>query len=347
MGRLIRITFLPILVTYLLFVGHINSIESMNAEISANHYSASSNYIPHDPITINSNDDFVSYGFDGNGTSISPYIIANYSITGYAEYGIKICCVTAKYSIQNCYIDIYYDTFTYAIYLQDSPDDCSVINNTCVDCYFGLYLNHCSNMLISENLLVGNVKGLYTFNSNLLTISYNNCTTSNQFAFDVYDCLWIYIIGNRIYNNLQTGIKFNDVHNSVIRNNSFIETASYAVYIKSNTYNNEVYFNSFIDNAREDESQAYDSSDTLWHEPDLLIGNMWSDLGFNCYYELDGASRNYDYYPINKEENCTIYTPPTSDTSPTSASYVYWTAVSGIISLSMAIVLRVKKKTRE
>ena len=127
MRPLTKLSIIYLSIIYILLASQVNSIGIAEADLSASSSNDLANYIPHDPIIINSNDDFITYGFEGNGTSISPYIIANYSITGYAEYGIKICCVSAKYSIQNCYIDIYYDSSTYAIYLQDSPDDCSPV----------------------------------------------------------------------------------------------------------------------------------------------------------------------------------------------------------------------------
>ncbi len=301
-------------------------------------------YIDHDPIIIDANDDFITYGFEGNGTLEAPYIIANFSIVAYAEFGIKICCVTKKYTIQNCYIDLDYDSTTYAIYLQDSPEYCSVINNTCEDNYYGLYLKHCSTMQISNNLLTGNVKGLYAFNSNLLTVSYNNCTDSNQFAFEFYDCIWIDVMSNIIYENLQTGVKFNDVDASIIWQNFFIENYGYAVELKSNTDDNEIYLNTFIDNAIPYEAQAYDSGENLWYDDVALIGNLWSDLGFNCYYELDGAGEAYDYYPINKEVDCTIYTLPTSTTEPTEVSFALEIAIIVLISLAQLMHFSKQKK---
>ncbi|MCG3217292.1 MAG: hypothetical protein KAS63_11225, partial [Candidatus Heimdallarchaeota archaeon] len=47
-------------------------------------------YIPHDPILIDSDDDFITYGFPGNGTEINPYIIENYNIITTTENGISI-----------------------------------------------------------------------------------------------------------------------------------------------------------------------------------------------------------------------------------------------------------------
>lgn len=340
-----------LLVCFLMFLIYLNQNKVNSSQISLKETSTQpipyfKEYIAHEPIIINSNDDFISYGFEGNGTSERPYIIANYSIVTNAEYGIKICCVDKKYIIQNCYINLSNDSLTYAIYLQDSPTDCSVVNNTCEDNDYGLYLNHCSIMYIRGNMLKGNIKGLYAFNSDSLTVTYNNCTANNQYGLEFYDCIWIEITENRIYKNLQTGVKFNTVQNSLILQNFFVENYAYAVYLTSNTEDIEVYLNSFIDNAVPYDSQAYDSGENIWYDEIELIGNLWSDLGFSCYYALDGAAGAYDIYPINKEGDCTFST-LNSSTIPTTVSLFGVIAILTLLLVGLFINIKFRKKNRE
>ena len=291
------------------------AIDTNNYEIKT---LSSTNYTPHDPIIIDSNDDFISYGFPGNGTSESPYLLTNYSINTNAEYGIKICCVSKVYSIQNCFISLTNDALTYGIYLQDSQENCSVINNTVISNDYGIFLNHANTMNISSNLVSGNVKGLYAYNSYHLSVSNNSFTDNYQFALDFYDCVWLHIFSNLVYENRQIGIKFNIVDSSLITQNSFTGNYDYAVYIKSFSDNNGIYLNNFTDNAQTEDAQAYDSGENIWYNEMTLIGNIWSDIGLNCYYILDGSSSNIDLYPINKVENCTNNTSTPNDSSPTS-----------------------------
>ena len=62
------------------------------------------NRIPHAPINITVNSDFVNQGFSGAGSSSDPYLIENLEINT-EENGIDISGVTAHFVIQNCYID--------------------------------------------------------------------------------------------------------------------------------------------------------------------------------------------------------------------------------------------------
>ncbi|MHA1198564.1 MAG: NosD domain-containing protein [Candidatus Heimdallarchaeaceae archaeon] len=341
------IFFILLLFAVFLSQSEVRSLETNDTDTIPEIANNLTSYVEHDPIIINSNDDFITYGFEGNGTVEAPYVIENYSITANSEYGIKICCSDKIYTIQNCYINLENDSTTYAIYLQDSPEYCSVINNTCEDNDFGLYLKHCTTMQINGNLLTGNIKGLYAFNSNLLVVSYNNCTDSNQVGLEFYDCMWIDLMSNMIFKNRQTGVKFNDVHESIIWLNFFIENYAHAVYLTSNTFDNDVYLNTFIDNAQIYDAQAYDSGDNFWYNTIELTGNLWSDLGFDCYYELDGAAGAYDYYPTNKEGDCTIYTLPTSSTEPTTVSFSLDIALIILISAVTITYQKQRKKKRE
>ncbi|GAH42515.1 unnamed protein product, partial [marine sediment metagenome] len=60
---------------------------------------------PHSPISIGSDDDFITYGFPGSGNSTHPYIIENYNITTTNERGIYITGTHKYFLIRNCYVD--------------------------------------------------------------------------------------------------------------------------------------------------------------------------------------------------------------------------------------------------
>ena len=66
-------------------------------------------------ITINSDDDFVTYGFAGNGSAVNPYIIEQYTIVNQTA-GIKVNSTTAHFIIRNCTL------VGYAIEVKDVED---------------------------------------------------------------------------------------------------------------------------------------------------------------------------------------------------------------------------------
>ena len=86
--------------------------------------------ISHDPIVIDSDDDFVTYGFPGSGTLSSPYMIEDLSIIDSGNNnGIYINGTTKHFSIRNCYID----AVMKGIYVSKAATGTAIIlDNECV-----------------------------------------------------------------------------------------------------------------------------------------------------------------------------------------------------------------------
>ena len=68
-----------------------------------------------EPMRINSNLDFITLGFEGNGTKENPYQIENFTIETSNDYGIYIYDTTKYFVIQNVYIN----ALTYGIHISD------------------------------------------------------------------------------------------------------------------------------------------------------------------------------------------------------------------------------------
>ena len=338
----LHLTLFLILLLTVLFIT-LNEVKSSNEVMNQPAFEYKNNfskYVEHVPIIINSNDDFISYGFPGNGSLENPYIIQNYNITTNAEYGIRICCIDKKYTIKDCNINLEYNTTSYAIYLKDSPEYCSILNNTCQNCYFGIYLDHCSTMMIANNTLNNNTKGFYVFNSYQLTIIQNLCSYNEFLGFDFYDCVWIAITHNFFSFNMQDALKLHYTQHCLLILNTFLENSGYAVILSSNTDSVEIYQNNFTENAKLFDAQAYDSgTNNLWYNQDTLSGNFWSDLGEFCFYYLDGTAGSYDAYPLNSETNCFTNIPSSLSTIPTSQTSLSFC----IITLTLVMLLPKKQ----
>ena len=65
---------------------------------------ATISHTPHEPISITSDEDFITLGFAGNGTAEDPYIIEGYNITTSTGCGIFITETTKFFIISNCYM---------------------------------------------------------------------------------------------------------------------------------------------------------------------------------------------------------------------------------------------------
>ena len=101
----------------------------------------SSNYIPHDPIFIEGDDNFtVANGVTGgNGTSSDPYVIQSWDISlpnTQADPGILIRNTTAHFAVRSCLLH---------------PS-----NNTKFLFVAGIYLPNCVNGILINNQIVNN-----------------------------------------------------------------------------------------------------------------------------------------------------------------------------------------------
>jgi parallel beta-helix repeat protein len=131
------------------------------------------NYTTHSPIMITDDDDFVSYGFSGNGTGGDPYIIENLYIFTSAEIGINIEFTSKYFVIRNCYIDAEYR----AINIEEvNVGTAKIINNTCIDnSFLGIRLYLCPGALIVNNTCINSRDGIHVHSSPMVKITNNTC----------------------------------------------------------------------------------------------------------------------------------------------------------------------------
>ena len=139
------------------------------------------NLVSSNPISIDSDDDFITYGFPGLGTAEDPYVIENYNITTTNTYGISIIYTsgsTKHYIIRNCYIDAS-DFGIYILYPVTTNSVDNITNNICINNNWqGVYLRGCHNSIISNNICINNKGGISFYQSSMLTIKNNVCMGS-------------------------------------------------------------------------------------------------------------------------------------------------------------------------
>ncbi|MHA2297124.1 MAG: hypothetical protein ACXADA_13940 [Candidatus Hodarchaeales archaeon] len=112
----------------------VQQVEGTAVESTIQQLSINNNWLlPHQPINIESNGDFVTLGVDGSGTSDDPYIIENLSIETSEGHGIYITRTTVHFIIRNCWIVASVGDFDQTgIYIDDIRDNTATIyNNTC------------------------------------------------------------------------------------------------------------------------------------------------------------------------------------------------------------------------
>ena len=56
------------------------------------------------PINVTTDEDFVTFGFEGSGTESSPYKIENLKITALNQTGIRVGYTSKHFVIRNCHV---------------------------------------------------------------------------------------------------------------------------------------------------------------------------------------------------------------------------------------------------
>ena len=123
-------------------------------------------YIEHEPITIDSDDDFVALGFNGSGTAEDPYVIQQLKITAVLGSCISISDTTVYFIIRYCYLE---GGLT-SIGIHDITAGTAIItNNTCNG--GDIWIEHSSYITIANNTCINVPMG-----SGIVAVSYTHLT---------------------------------------------------------------------------------------------------------------------------------------------------------------------------
>jgi parallel beta-helix repeat protein len=241
-------------------------------------------------IYIDSDSDFISLGFDGNGDSSNPYLIQDLVIdVSGSDNGIFISGTTKYFIIQNCSIATEYIW----IRVDDVSAGTAIIrNNTCISKNNdggGIGVAG-TDVMVVNNTCIGFIQGIHT----------------NQASE-------IHIINNTILDSAWQGINIRYTSNSEIIGNTIKFSEEHAIAIvKSSSSGNVVYSNNIIENTETNSyiidgvsmgrpsSQGYDEGvNNYWYNVPTQIGNYWSDCSGSGVYSIDGSSGSMDEFPIN------------------------------------------------
>ena len=103
-----------------------------------------SDYVPHGEIRIDSNAEFESQGWPGNGTQENPYIIEGFQIG--SSIGIRIDRTSVFFVIRNCRL-VSSGTGIYLARLgKGSIENCEIVGS-----YYGINLFFCENSTFVKN----------------------------------------------------------------------------------------------------------------------------------------------------------------------------------------------------
>ncbi|MFX1254971.1 MAG: NosD domain-containing protein [Promethearchaeota archaeon] len=231
----------------------------------------SSALVPHPPIVITNDADFVTLGFPGTGAFGDEYMIINYEIITTTGEGISISGTTKHFIIAGCYIDAKYN----GIRVESIADETAVIyNNTIINC--GVDVVSSNEVMIKDNTITNSSIGLWAYYSNRSIITENNITLNN---YGIYFNLSNIneISCNLIQNNTDYGLSLIRSDNNTISNNTFVGN-----------------------NVGSLGAQAYDTGATH----NYFINNYWSDWSGLADYSIDGSTGSSDPAPLPCPATC-------------------------------------------
>lgn len=196
-------------------------------------------HLDHDNIVINGNNEFEGFGFEGDGTSNSPYIIERLNITGYP--GVNISNTDCYFIIQNCYVsmDLRFENVTNGVI-----KNCTIFGD-----YPAIFIFKSSTCSIFDTFIYADSSGIWLSGS-------NNCDVYNVTVISA-DSLYNDIgamdsVNCRIHDNVGEGYTYSiylrncslfEVYNHTIlgtENGIYLEGCEnvwmYMNYIQANTH---------------------------------------------------------------------------------------------------------------
>ncbi len=246
------------------------------------------------PVFINSDDDFDTLGFTGNGSSSNPYLIENLDIvsTGDGNPAIVISGTNVYFIIRNCDIVTKY----IGIFIQSTvlSGTAKILNNTLSSSitYGGGIAIGSNYTLIENNTISGFMQGIHLNEAHHCTIKGNDILLSYYQGINIRDSSYNDITNNSIRNSNEHGLVIvgNISMYNIIYHNTFVNNSN------EPTYN--------IDGVRTGDitSQGYDEgSSNQWFEALHQYGNWWDDYDGAGTYSIDGPADSFDQYPMKYE----------------------------------------------
>lgn len=173
------------------------------------------------------------------------------------------------------------------IYLYES-DGNTLLNNTASGNSVGIILQYSSgNMLVNNKVSNAEWTGIHIDDSNG-NMLLNNTASNNLDGFELTYAIRNTLANNTAAGNGRDGISVGYSDDNVLINNTVLNNAN-GIEIQSNSRNNSVYHNNFINNMR----QAYllvSPLNTRWDDGYPSGGNYWSD--FNGIDEKSGPNQD-------------------------------------------------------
>ncbi|MHA2424765.1 MAG: right-handed parallel beta-helix repeat-containing protein [Candidatus Thorarchaeota archaeon] len=184
-------------------------------------------FTPHENILIQSNEDLLALasadGLPGNGTEENPIIISGYNFYNDTIVPVQVYYTDLHWIFRNNLIET--DGEMSGIFLTQTTWGV-VVNNTFRDCYSGVSMLSCDNIIIEYNMFTDNAGNGVDQEAalNNSTIRYNTFLNHDADAISLEDTNDLAIYGNFIRGATFDGIDGQNAHDVFIENNTILDT---------------------------------------------------------------------------------------------------------------------------
>gem|GEM_PF-3209343 len=182
-------------------------------------------YIPHDPILIQGNEDFTATNgvIAGDGTSENPYLIEGWELNGTRNTsdnsGISITDTDMFFIIRDCFIHHFNVSELQLDSVENGRIDSCIISDG-DQFQYGMYLTNCSQITIYENQIISNTYGIHIRSSTNITIHNNTLVAEILSSFTAIEgsCRYCVISNNTVGRDYNEGIILSGQYNIVTGN---------------------------------------------------------------------------------------------------------------------------------
>jgi parallel beta-helix repeat protein len=287
-SRTIITILLQIVISLHIITGSLHSDGLICVDLATNDKRALST---HTPMYINSDDDFLTQGWSGNGSQSNPYLIDGLSFaTSEIDFILmEIRNISSHFEIRNCSF-FYENEPTYSSFSGYGINLAYSANGSIKSCTFG-HLSSGVRILSSDMLSIVNNTFKYCAVGLEFTTEYpglasqfveihNNIILFNLIGVGVSHASFCELTGNLIAYNTEIGIDF-------------------SMAVQNNIFNNTIAYNH--DYLLPDEVNALDNGhDNQWDD-NITLGNAWSDYSGIGAYNISGEAGSIDRFPTKAE----------------------------------------------
>ncbi|MGY5872322.1 MAG: NosD domain-containing protein [Candidatus Thorarchaeota archaeon] len=244
-------------------------------------------YIPHGPIVISNNNDFVTQGWPGSGTLVEPFIIEGLNITA-DEVCISITNTTVYFEISDCLM------FSGGVSSFDGIILENVTHGTVRNCnvhqhHMGISLLNSNNCILTGNTASNNSWYGFRLANSISCTLINNTAFANLMGFYMGGSDNGTLMNNTASSNSINGFVVLSCHNSLLTDNTAIGNAT-------------GFFLDFSDNCTLTYNTA-SSAPRVFYE---INGFYLQDMDYCTLTHNTAFSNSRDGFNINSSNNCTL-----------------------------------------